>query len=137
MAFSAGTASPSSGINVTPLIDVLLVLLVIFMVVAPVRPFGLNSSISQGKSIAGVALPPVVVRLLAGEGRQSVRVEVGHEAIAADEVVGRLRGMLAMRQDRTVFIEAERSLSYREVAAVVGAAREAGAGSVVLRSLQR
>ena len=135
MAFSA-SSSPSSAINVTPLIDVLLVLLVIFMVIAPVTPVGLDSSIPQGKPASVAALPPVVVRLLATEDGHPASIEVSRTAVSPDTLQGQLRAMFDVRQDRTVFIEADRSLSYREVAHVVGEARQAGAGAVVLRGLQ-
>jgi len=132
MAFTtASSASPSSEINVTPLIDILLVLLIIFMVVAPVTPRGLGSSIPQGKAEAG--LPPVVVRVLAG---QPARYQIGREDVAYSALPMRLSAMFAARQDRTIFVEADRSLNYREVAEVVGDARAAGAGAVVLSGLR-
>ena len=62
MAFSTNNGRQSSEINVTPLIDVLLVLLIIFMVLVPARPRGLESSIPQGKSSNAVQLPPVTLR---------------------------------------------------------------------------
>jgi len=132
MAFTtASSASPSSEINVTPLIDILLVLLIIFMVVAPVTPRGLGSSIPQGKAEAGQ--PPVVVRVLAG---QPARYQIGREDVAYTALPMRLSAMFAARQDRTIFVEADRSLNYREVAEVVGDARAAGAGAIVLSGLR-
>ncbi len=132
MAFnSASSSSPSSEINVTPLIDILLVLLIVFMVVAPAVPRGLDSSIPQGKAEAG--LPPVVVRVLAGE---PARYQIGREDVAYHALPMRLSAMFAVRQDRTIFVEADRNLQYRDVAEVVSEARAAGAGAVVLSGLR-
>jgi biopolymer transport protein TolR len=137
MAFSSGSSSSlSSEINVTPLIDVLLVLMIIFMVVAPATPLGLDSSIPQGKAASPVAPPPVVVRLLAGAKGQQLRYQVEQTDVEADALPGRLRAMFAARQDRTAFVQADRSLSYQEVARVVSQAREAGAAAVVLSGLR-
>ena len=67
MAVSSNSSfAQQSEINVTPLIDELLVLLIIFMVVLPVAPTGLGSEVPQGAPAAPSALPPVVLRLLAG-----------------------------------------------------------------------
>ncbi len=136
MAFAAASSTTSSEINVTPLIDVLLVLMIIFMVIVPNRPQGLNSSIPQGQATATAAPPPVVVRLLANGAGQAPRYQIAREDVAYDALPMRLHALFAMREDRTIFVEADRSLGYREVANVVSEAREAGAGSVVLSGLR-
>jgi biopolymer transport protein TolR len=137
MAFASSSSSQTSEINVTPLIDVLLVLLIIFMVVAPVTPRGLDSSIPQGKAAPAAALPPVVVSLLADGVGRPARYQIAHLAVAREALPARLRALFAARQDRTIFVEADRSLGYLEVAEVVGDARKAGAGVVVLSGLRR
>jgi biopolymer transport protein TolR len=139
MAFATSSFSHSAEINVTPLIDVLLVLLIIFMVIAPTPRRGLDSSIPQGKAATPSALPPVVVRLLKGDAEQPVRYQLGGRGVERDVVYASLplqmRSLFAVRQDRTLFIEADRSLSYQPVAEVISQARQAGAAAVVISGL--
>jgi biopolymer transport protein ExbD len=136
MSFTTDSSRPSSEINVTPLIDVLLVLLIIFMVIVPVTPRGLESSIPQAHG-APAPLPPVQVRLSVGDGIVPVRYRVGAQELAYAEVQPRLRELLAMRQDRTLVVEADRDLSFQPIAAVVAEGRQAGASAVVLHGLER
>ena len=139
MAFSASSSSQSSEINVTPLIDVLLVLLIIFMVIAPSPRLGLDSEIPQGKATSSPALPLVVVRLLVADG--AVRYQIGEQGreqdIATEALASRMRSLFAAGHERTVSVEADRSLSYEKVAEVVSLARRVGAGAVVLNGLDQ
>ena len=67
---------------------------------------------------------------------EPARYQIGREDVAYGVLPMRLSAMLAVRQDRTVFVEADRSLEYREVARVVSDARGTGAGAVVLGGLR-
>jgi len=127
----ASISSPSSEINVTPLIDVLLVLLIIFMVMVPVVPRGLESSIPQAAS-AAATLMPVQVRLTAGDAIEPVRYRIGSRDVAFAELQPSLQALFAVRQERTMYVSADRSLSFRQVAEVVGEGHRAGAGAIVL-----
>jgi biopolymer transport protein TolR len=139
MAFSASSSIQSCEINVTPLIDVLLVMLIIFMVISPSPSRGLDSSIPQG-DVSSAAVPPrMIVRLLAGEPGGPVRYQVGEqgrvENVAHEALALRLRSLFASGHQRTLVVEADRGLSYEKVAEVVSLAREEGAGAVELNGL--
>src|ERR1700753_2220993 len=107
MAFSSGSSSSvSSEINVTPLIDVLLVMLIIFMVIVPVMPRGLNAAVPSA-STPGVAEDenrPVLVQV--EQGQTDVRYLVDGIGVGRAEVAPRLRELLSRRSVRQVLLKA-------------------------------
>ena len=118
-----------SQINVTPLVDVMLVLLVIFMVTAPILQQGVE-----------LELPKETLSPLAGEGEQLVvsitkggGVYIGEgNAIDVAQVGTRVQAILNTRKDKRVFIKADKGVSYGNVMGVMGSIRRAGIDKVGL-----
>jgi biopolymer transport protein TolR len=117
-----------SDINVTPLVDVMLVLLVIFMVTAPI--------LQQGVSID---LPKVAATPLAGEEEQLVininktgQVFLNDTAMALPALTEKLAAIRQARPDRQVFVRADQSVSYGEVMKTMAAVRDSGLTKVGL-----
>jgi biopolymer transport protein ExbD len=136
MAFSASNSTQQSEINVTPLIDVLLVLLIIFMVIVPVTPRGLESRVPDRSKASGRTQAPISLRVLRDEavGRQ-VSYEVDGKAVDRTGLNTVLLASLSLNAQRAVYVTASPTVSYREVATAVAAARSAGATTVALGRL--
>ena len=141
MAFSTGgTGAPQ--MNVTPLIDVLLVLLIIFMlVVINEKPTGLNAQIPQPVPPGAKNIPPPLTTIViqvrhppVGTERQSDErhqtehplVKINDEVVEWDHLRERLRDIFAIRVERIAYIEADDDIDFQEVADVIATARLAG-----------
>jgi biopolymer transport protein TolR len=137
MAFSTNGSTGGNGlsfeINITPLIDVLLVLLIIFMVIVPAVPRGLGSELpspSAGPAVRETMESPVLVELRQDSAGIQYRVDgVGLEKA---EVAPRLVMLLARRSMRRVLLKADAGLEYGVVTSVIDAGHAAGAMSVFL-----
>jgi biopolymer transport protein ExbD len=127
-----------SEINVTPLIDVLLVLLIIFMVIVPVTPRGVESRVPENSKASAPVLGPVSLRVLGGEAGQPdgrIRYEVEGRVVERAQLSEALSAALRVRAERSVYVSASAQVSFREVAAAVGAAKAAGAATIGLGRL--
>jgi biopolymer transport protein ExbD len=141
MAFSTAGGGPfSTGpkMNVTPLIDVLLVLLIVFMlVVIEQKPVGLQTEIPQQPRPTDKSMPPpqatIVIQIhRAKPGAEHPQVVVNEKAIEWDRLRERLRDIFAIRVERIAFVEADDDLDFQDVAEVIAIARIAGVDRVGL-----
>ena len=118
-----------SEINVTPFVDVMMVLLIIFMVAAPLTTVGVPVELPK---TAATSLPseqeePLAVTLTAEGGVQIQTTEV-----AETEIVPRLRAILAERASDRVFLRADGSIPYARVVQIMGALNAAGITNIGL-----
>lgn len=126
---SRGRSAPMSEINVTPFVDVMLVLLIIFMVAAPMLTVGVP--VELPRTSAG-ALPseqeePLSVTLTA-DGRMLIQTT----EVDGSDLISQLRAIAAERTDNKVFLRADGAIPYERVVQVMGALNSGGFSNIGL-----
>src|SRR5688500_8364897 len=125
----ARVSTSLSEINVVPLVDVMLVLLIIFMVTAPMMQQGLQVNLPRSTRSDPVLAQPVYVTIPSTFGR-TARRQIGPDEIGIDALTERVKQALATRDDKSVFLRMDETVTAQDIMRVTDRLKEAGVEKV-------
>lgn len=126
--FKNRRSSLLSEINVTPFVDVMLVLLIIFMITAPLLQQGIGVSLPQTKS-SGVKISkePFILKI-----KKNKKIYIGDQSLQLNDLSKKLKAVFEYKKEKVVYIQADKSVLYGFVAKTLGEIKSSGIEEVSL-----
>lgn len=128
MSVGGGQGGPTSDMNVTPFIDILLVLLIIFMIIVPTTPKGLDALVPQPPKSPTESKPnPLTVVLQIANGANGMpSYKINNEDVASNDLRNKLNAIYSIRAEKVLFIQGDPNLTFAPVAQAFDIAHAVG-----------
>ena len=128
MAFTANTGHTRTSlaeINITPLVDVVLVLLIIFMVTAPVLQSGIDVNVPRTRTVKEITEERLVINI-----DKQQRVFLGNDPVNINEIAAQLKRKIRDPQHQAIFVRADEDVPFGAFATVMDAVKQSGITNV-------
>jgi biopolymer transport protein TolR len=119
------TQSALADINITPLVDVVLVLLIIFMVTAPVLQSGIEVNVPKTRTVKEISEERIVITI-----NKDQRVFLGNDAININQIAAKLRQKIRDPRNQFIFLRADENVPFGAFATVMDAVKQSGITNV-------
>jgi len=128
MSMTGSNRGINSDLNVTPMIDILLVILIIFMMMIPDKALGLNAVIPQDSSDSKQPQPEslIVIQVQEGAPGAAPNVKLNQQPVAWNELPDTLTKLYLKRTNKSAFLKADDELDFQEIASVIDIAHQSG-----------